>query len=395
MLPSHASLFTGRWPHELSANQEDRPLDGTFPTVAEYLRDHVYISSGIVANTYFCNSWFGLGRGFVHYDDCYAAVLRVTFAEILRCSELGRRALRCGGAAANQRPEADHPRKDAARINRDALDWLDPQSPDHRFFLFLNYFDAYDPYLVPDGWNRRFGHTPNSAEQETLRRWLAVKKQTVSFHDAGLVRDAYDDCLSYLDEELGMLFDELWRRGLWDNTIVILTADHGEVFGEHEFYGHGKTLYREEIEVPLLIAHARGATPGLVVSEPVSLRDVAATSVDEVGLGAAAPFPGRSLARLCRSRPTPAATPDHPILSEVLLRKRISPSRSRLRAPASRGPMHALAAGDLVYIRHGVRTEELYNVRTNPHELHDLSRMTEYGAVVERFRTDLGLLTTP
>ena len=67
-LPAHASMFTGRWPYELSA-RPDRPLDGTHPTLAEFLRDHGYATAGFAANTYFCSLWYGLGRGFMHYED--------------------------------------------------------------------------------------------------------------------------------------------------------------------------------------------------------------------------------------------------------------------------------------------------------------------------------------
>ena len=67
-LPSHASMFTGRWPYELST-RPDRPLDDTFPTLAEFLRDHGYATAGFAANTYFCSLWYGLGRGFMHYED--------------------------------------------------------------------------------------------------------------------------------------------------------------------------------------------------------------------------------------------------------------------------------------------------------------------------------------
>ena len=69
-LPSHASMLTGRWPHELSVTV-DRPLDTAFPTMAEFLAKQGYVTAGFVGNTFYCNSWYGLDRGFSHYEDFY------------------------------------------------------------------------------------------------------------------------------------------------------------------------------------------------------------------------------------------------------------------------------------------------------------------------------------
>ena len=87
-LPSHASLFTGRWPHELNVSG-DRPLDGTFPTLAEFLAKHGYATAGFVGNTYFCNSWYGLNRGFFHYEDYYEQNIIISPGEALRCYGAG------------------------------------------------------------------------------------------------------------------------------------------------------------------------------------------------------------------------------------------------------------------------------------------------------------------
>ena len=84
-LPSHSSMFTGRWPRELSA-RINRPLDGTFPTLAEAMMQQGYATAGFVGNTFFCNTWHGLARGFIHYAD---TPLRIQ--TILRSSGIGRK----------------------------------------------------------------------------------------------------------------------------------------------------------------------------------------------------------------------------------------------------------------------------------------------------------------
>ena len=141
-LPSHGSVFTGRFPHELSADW-DRPLDGTAPTLAELLRSRGYVTAGFVANTRYCIAELGLGRGFVHYED-----FPLSLGELVLSSSLGRfitnnPVLR---RVAGSYELLD--RKPAATINRDFLDWLD-RSPERPFFVFLNYFDAHEPYLPP------------------------------------------------------------------------------------------------------------------------------------------------------------------------------------------------------------------------------------------------------
>ena len=137
-----------------------------------------------------------------------------------------------------------------------------------------------------------------------LLTWTQVDKQRISQAGRALARKAYDDCLAYLDLRLGELFDELQRRGVLDQTIVIVTADHGEGFGEHDLFDHGQSLYRTEIRVPLVMVLPARNRPQGAIGEPVSLRDVPATIADLVGPGTKSPFPGRSLTRFWRG-PSP------------------------------------------------------------------------------------------
>ena len=131
--------------------------------------------------------------------------------------------------------------------------------------------------------------------------------------DILMARDCYDDCIAFLDEQLGKLLDELQRQGLLDNTLVIITSDHGEAFGDHRLFGHGNSVYLDEIGVPLVIL-SPGAPAGRVVVAPVSLRDLPATVLDQLGLADGSPFPGHSLAAYWRRHAgteTPADQPSH------------------------------------------------------------------------------------
>ena len=115
-----------------------------------------------------------------------------------------------------------------------------------------------------------------------LSLWLAIPMMTV---------------FVYIDEQLGILFDDLQRRGVLEQTLIVVTSDHGEGLGEHGLFDHGESLYRTEIRVPLLIVPPSGLQSSVVVDETVSLRDLPATIVDLVGQGNGSPFPGDSLAR--------------------------------------------------------------------------------------------------
>ena len=321
-LASHASLFTGRLPHELGVKWMT-PLGRGFPTLAEYLGSHGYATAGFVGNTLYCSYDSGLSRGFTHYEDfdldrlgpfrtaqLVDLSLETIAAAVQRLGEtFGLAPFRSlQGSVLGQLRVAE--KKDAGMINREFFDWLSrrPQ-PGRPFFAFLNEFDAHSPYLLPRVRRYRFGMQPRTdSDYQFLKHWSDVDKARLPQYYRTLIGDCYDSCLAYMDERLGELFDELQRRGLLDNTLVIITADHGEGLGEHGLFDHGESLYRTEIRVPLLFVIPASGTSQAVVHETVSLRDLPATIADLVGLGSGSPFPGRSLAALWQP-PSPEMLP--------------------------------------------------------------------------------------
>jgi arylsulfatase A-like enzyme len=371
-LPAHASMFTGRWPYELSA-RPDRPLDAAFPTLAEFLRDHGYATAGFAANTYFCSVWYGLGRGFLHYED-----VALTPLEILRSSIMGRYLVRKVSPYNRSRPTAYFERKDAATINREVLDWVSSRPKDRPFFAFLNYYDAHDPYLTPNRAPRHFGRTPTSAKEfAMLREWLKVDKRKLPPRAIELARDCYDDCIACLDDQLGRLFAELAARRLLDNTVVVITADHGELLGEHGDFGHGQSLYRQVVNVPLLIVGPRRVPPGTVVSTQVTTRDLPATIVDLVGLAQESPFPGQTLARHWSSS-------HQTVVSDELLLTETADEISK--AAIGARSARSLVDRNKLYIRNKDGREEMYDLANDPSESRDLSHAPDVQHLFARFR---------
>ena len=121
--------------------------------------------------------------------------------------------------------------------------------------------------------------------------------------------DTYDGATRYVDENVKSLLAELNQRGLLQNTIVVFTADHGQEIGEHGIYGHSKSLYRPEIQVPLVLWKPGLVPASIRVPTPVTTADISATILDLAAADGTHPLPGRSLAPLWRST---AQVPDWP-----------------------------------------------------------------------------------
>jgi arylsulfatase A-like enzyme len=375
-LPAHASMFTGKYPHQLSSGWY-APLDNTFPTLAEVLGDVGYVTSGFVANTPYCSYETGLNRGFAHFED-YA----ISTGELFRSSSLVRRAtLQFFGL---RRLSGNYDllgRKNAANINETFLSWLDRNSG-KPFFTFLNYFDAHDPYLPPP-----LSQNPDSWTTDQYRlacSWWFMDKKDLKAHQIEEAKNAYESCISYLDGQIAHLFDELYQREVLENTVVIITSDHGEMFGEHGLYGHGNCLYRPVLQVPLVILYPSIVPQGRRIAQPVSLRDIPATVLDLIGEQPL--LPGRSLARHWRRGGEPGE--DDYILSEIAAPCRTPPDHGR--SPVAGGRMQALLNAGKMYIKNlGTGTEQLYDFTDDPSEEFDLIGNPENKKIAEKMRHTL------
>jgi arylsulfatase A-like enzyme len=400
-LPSHASMFTGRLPHELGVGAY-RPLDTAYPTLAEALAAQGYLTAGFVANLTFCHANYGLARGFVHYED-----IQVSLLEVIRSPVLGDRILRIVdfirygvsrlvGDAFLVRVFGDDPRsslenprrKDATQINRAALDWIRAQRG-RPFFVFLNYYDAHDPYIPPLGAERHFGSEPSTpSERAMIRDWINIEKAKPAPSTAKLGRDCYDDCIAYLDGQVGRFINELENMGLLENTVVMIASDHGEHFGEHDgTFGHKRTPYSQETWVPLVVIAPGRAPAGKSVAAPVSLRDLPATVVDLVGLGRESWFPGRSLARIWSQSDGGKAVEANDVLAEN--------EDEELPSSDSNRYWRSLSSEAMVYVRRPGGAEELYNFAADPAEAHNLADTPDAGATLDRLRASLDRILTP
>ncbi len=393
--PTHGSLMTGRWAHELSISSHSA-LDGKYPTLAETLAKAGYATAGFVGNIFYCNSVFGIDRGFAHYEDAYENQ-SVTLFEILWSSNLGRRLIRALGYSTDFDDGVTLRRKTAAMLNQDVLGWIKGRPNNRPFFVFINYYDAHRPYFLPSRTESRFGSAalPIERRKELERRFqktltgecepndpdvLNIQMETVA-----LYRDCYDTCIASIDRQIGRLVDELRSEGLMDNTLVVVTSDHGEHLGERGLIGHGVSVYRPEAHVPLVILPPSRLPASRIVNRPVSLREIPATIAECVGLGERNPFPGRSLTRVldASAKRVPGKSP---VLCE--LEEYIAFSRSD-KIPAGFGPVRSLTSGNHVYIRWDTGNEEVYDIHNDPFELVDLGKDPDLVPVIARFRAEI------
>lgn len=371
-LPTHASLFTGRFQRDLSVTWKVA-LDTVPPTLAEYFGAMGYATGGFVANLRFTTREYGLGRGFEVYSD-YA----VSWSQLAGSTMLGRWLVIGWNAATNQYVIPG--RKDAATVVDEFLAWQSAGTA-RPFFAFLNLFDAHEPYAPGAPYDLRF------ALEEPPTRALTVGRRHSPAELQGL-RDAYDGAIASLDAQVGRLLAELEARGVLDNTIVVVTADHGEEFAEHGHVSHGNGLHFPALHVPLFVVWPKGGVPrGTVVSSPVSLVDVAATITDLAGISGQSPLPGASLAPLWRGD---SLAHRSPVLSELYWVQN-QPEWY----PISGGDMRSLVLGRFHFISGPGEREELYDIDADPLEQVDLLERPELTDTLQLLREQVDGLRVP
>ena len=258
-------------------------------------------------------------------------------------------------------------RKPAARVNQRFLGWAErlgeggggERGP---FFAFLNYYDAHLPYHAPAPYDRRFA-------SDTLGEYIPSESEQIKGHSPREIArslETYDGAIAYMDHEIGVLLAELERRGLLDHTVVVITSDHGEQFGEHGRISHGNSLYRQLLQVPFIISWPGRVPAGVVVHAVVSLRDLPATMLDLAG-AAGSGFPGTSLVALWDDPGAEAPRLGSPALSAY----------SWHPAGIDTTYSYSLISGDWHYIRwlpdgkQGIPLEELFQVEPDPTEMRD------------------------
>lgn len=369
-LPTHATFFTERLPHEHRAGVLGRPyLDARFPTLAEVLRDVGYATGGFVANGYWCGRQTGIDRGFIHYEDFYG-----NLGDAVARTSLGR------WFAYSVRPKFGGVdilgRKRAAAANRDLLDWLDGIG-DRPFFAFVNYFDVHGPFVPPEPYAGRFsGGTGAGQEDDEIQIGaLTGDMPTFTPEQVQAMVDAYDESLLYVDAEIGALVDTLQARGVLDNTVLVITSDHGESWGEHGMMFHGHSLYLDQVLAPLIVRYPPAVPQGIRVRNAVGVHQLPRTVADLAGVSSA-PFSAPALPLGERSDVPPSV-----VLAGVSRRSMVPADW-----PTSRGWVAAAMTERWHYILEESGDEFLFDIDADPDEVENLADLDEHAAMVAMFR---------
>jgi len=363
--PSHASIMTGLWPSELALGWK-RSLDDGKPTVAEVLSKAGYATAGFVANMGSAGVSSGIARGFTHFED-----YPISTWNVLRGSKIGDEITSSLWLRDLLGRHSSPDRKRSPQASAEFLSWLDDQhdQQDRPFFAFLNYFDAHNPYEAPSAFEARFGvfRTPRPTDVTPLD-WM-------EYTDAqrAVAQRTYEAAIAYQDDQLKQLFAELETRGTLANTLVIVTSDHGEEFGEHGVMRHGNSLYRASVHVPLVISFPNHLEGGRVISTPVSLRSIAASLSQMVpGLGPDL-FPGPSLFDIMADE-----TAGEPVFSS-LEGMRSQPETF----PVHDGPLYSIVYKGYRYIVNVEGAEELYRIEDADESTNLAASQAEQGIMTE------------
>jgi arylsulfatase A-like enzyme len=371
-LPTHASIFTGKWPHELGVGWS-RPLPDDHLTIAERMNQLGYATGGFAANLIYCSYLFGLDRGFSTYRDYHFSA-----TELLGASTLGRRVFE-----ALNKLRGTHlmvGRKSAKDVNDEFLSWRDRMGGGRPWFAFLNYFEAHDPYDPAPPYREMFPGTSES--------WRSLFDLRVRGPEElrGL-QAAYDGAIASLDHEVGTLLDRLDRDGALENTLVIITSDHGEEFGEHGHSGHGSSLYTPVIHVPLVVLPPGDAPAPQRVGRYVSLRDIAAT-IEASARPTTRTMPGTSLEPLWKGD---SLAPVSPAFVTV---QRLATLPDRY--PTAKAGMRSLVVDERWHlIRSDAGTEEHYDLVEDFRETQNLVARAEHDSLLQRMRDSLATLYPP
>ena len=285
-LPVHASLLTGLYPHDHHVDNDGALLGWDYPVVGDEFMERGYRTAAFSANTLLFCRRRGFGRGFIHFEDDFQS-LGSTFAQTFYGDLIKHLLFRV------ELKRDLFGRRNAAQINQHALGWIDRgRQP---FFVFLNYLDVHDPYRPPEPYLHRYTKMrhPGSRASE---HWDWFEHLTPQQRQG--VVDAYDGAINYVDDQIQQLMQQLRQRGLDRNTLVVITSDHGESFGEHGLMTHGNALYRELIHVPLIFWEPGKLPAGEKIAVPVSLTSLPATLLEMVGQPSHPHFPQASLASL-------------------------------------------------------------------------------------------------
>jgi choline-sulfatase len=322
--PSVATLLSSLYPWQHNAFEDDSKVPESVELLPEYFHGRGFRTAAFIANGYVSDK-FGFGQG---WDD-YRNYIR------------------------------ENRRSIAQEVAADVLEWLDARPKQQPFFLYVHTIDPHVPYKPPKSFLAMYDSAPYSgpvdfSKTNELLEKVKIGKLALNDRDKVRLQALYDGEISYHDVHFAAIFDGLEKRGLSDDTLVVITADHGEEFWDHGSVGHGHSLYDELVHVPLIL-RIPGLTEGnTMLRGDVGLVDVAPTILDALGLRVPDTMSGRSFlpALLGEGQSAPRSTSSQFMTG-----------------------VRSLAVGRLKLIQRGLESTALYDLATDPSETRDVAKL--------------------
>ncbi|HDQ00219.1 MAG TPA: hypothetical protein ENN22_13700 [bacterium] len=299
-LPSHASIFTGTYLSRHNVGDAGDVLDGQFITIAEFLKQQNYNTLGVCYIPW-VSKITGLDRGF----DCFLTkfnrnILFRVGKKIVDQTKKQQRFQREANADVNKLRDTRwieattrsrfHWFKTlfsddgAAFSQKTVMQWIS-EKKEHPFFAFINYCEPHTIYHPPLGFRRKFLNNKsrpfwriNQDHREVMYNNLLMTDE-----DFEILKALYDGEISYVDWRIKYFIKFLKKQKIWDNTLLIVTSDHGEQFGEKKFMGHARNLYNSLIKVPLIVKYPKGTEAPRLKNQFVQTVDLFPTIIDLLG----------------------------------------------------------------------------------------------------------------
>lgn len=291
-LPTHATMLTGVTSRVHGLVSDHLQLSEAVPTLAERLSAAGFVTRGIWSGPYL-HPAFGFGRGYGGAD--WEGVLTTTRYDTPSFRQTGRAVL----DPTTPENSLSHRTVTSPLVVSRAVEFLEEKGDDP-FFLFLHFFDIHYDYRPPEELWRLFDPDYTGDLDDTGFMENDRITEGMDPRDREHLLALYDGEIRFTDGHLGVLFSALEREGLLDDTLVLVTSDHGDEFFEHGNKGHRRSVYEESVTVPLIVFGGGVRAKGVRVDDVVGHVDLVPTILDMVGLPLPPELMGKSLAPVLR-----------------------------------------------------------------------------------------------
>ncbi|MFD1599228.1 sulfatase [Halobellus rarus] len=281
------SMLTGKYPSEF--DEYGLPKSGTQPlTIAEELADRGFATAGFSHNNFTARR-YNIDRGFDIFDDVSReareennrGVWRLKVRDLIEDTSLMQVAHRTNTLAMELLGRSLFLRNEGAEVITDrAVDWL--SDIDGKRFLWMHYMDTHHPYLSPERIQQQYGRVYSKERIKRLSQKTRSAQDEITDEDIPEMEYVYDCSVRYVDEQIGRIVDYLRAEGELESSLIIVTGDHGEGFGEFGKFGHADELWDTLIAVPLIVYHPN--KPSKSVDGQAPLRLLKESIVDGTGL---------------------------------------------------------------------------------------------------------------